>query len=44
MRITNVTLVYIPQPFFIPQDEHAVGKVIEVECTSPRVLAELDES
>lgn len=43
MRIPDITLVDVPQPFFIPERVQSEGEVTDVEDDLPGVLAELDE-
>jgi hypothetical protein len=33
--ISNITLVNIPQPIFVPQDKQSIGKVEHVESAQP---------
>lgn len=43
MRIPNVALIDIPQPFFVPQRIDAEGEVASIEDDLPGIFTELHE-
>jgi hypothetical protein len=43
MRISNVTMVDVPQPLLVPEYVEAEREVADVEGDLPHVLAELSE-